>query len=108
MLILSLVIAEIMPVSVNASAKDYYPADYKIIEESCSQTPKVLLEFPITPFKENNNIIDYLQYRTSALIASTRHHCLLINGYSGLTPKEHVVYDQELFKTMQENDLQSL
>jgi hypothetical protein len=107
-LILSLVyIAEIMPVSVNASAKDYYPADYKIIEESCSQTPKVLLEFPITPFKENNNIIDYLQYRTSALIASTRHHCLLINGYSGLTPKEHVVYDQELFKTMQENDLQS-
>lgn len=91
---------EIIPFSIKANAQSYYPDSYLSIQNECKVDSEVLLELPITPFKEKIGLIEYLQYRTSTLLASTKHQCDIVNGYSGLTPSEYQDYDQQLFAAL--------
>lgn len=91
-------IFEVVPLSVQATSKNYYSEAYTLVEQECSKQNKVLLELPITPYKEGTGVIEYLQYRTGSLLASTKHRCSIVNGYSGLTPNEHILYDQQIFQ----------
>ncbi|PIY79926.1 MAG: hypothetical protein COY81_00345 [Candidatus Pacebacteria bacterium CG_4_10_14_0_8_um_filter_43_12] len=104
-LVTILFLVEVIPINISASKKTYYPPVYTKIADICHAKQQVLLEFPITPFTENSGLIEFLQYRTSALLASVRHQCLLINGYSGLTPNQYNQYDNALFTAMQQNEL---
>ena len=99
-------IAEVLPTSLMAKAKDYYSDSYLPLDQSCEQQPQVLLEFPLTPVKKGVGLIEYLQYRTSQLLASVHHGCLLVNGYSGLMPRELSAYDNLLFTAVQTDDLE--
>lgn len=96
---------EIAPVNKTSGKKEYYPYAYNTIEEKCISGPKnVLLEYPISRFITQNNIIEDLTYKNQLQLASIKHKCLLVNGYSGYTPKDYERYENQLFWVIENKD----
>lgn len=96
---------EIIPFNKTSEKKEYYPLLYKTIEEECISNPKkVLLEYPITRFTTFNNIIENLTYQNQLQLASVKHKCLLVNGYSGYIPKDYERYENQLFWAIEKKD----
>lgn len=100
----SVFLLEIIPVNRTSGKKDYYPIVYQTIEQKCATIPKVLLEYPLTRFISFNNIIENLVYKNQFQLASVRHKCLLVNGYSGYTPKDYDRYEDQLFWAIEKRD----
>lgn len=94
--------AEIAPINLKASASDYYPDVYKKVAVKCSESPKILLEYPMTQFRKGSNIVSNLSYRTQAMLASSSHKCILVNGYSGYIPKDFERYESEMFNAIED------
>lgn len=88
---------EIVPFNKITGRKEYYPIVYNTLEEKCSPNPKILLEYPMSRFTTHNNIIEDLTYRNQFQLASIRHKCKLVNGYSGYAPKDYERYVDQLF-----------
>lgn len=99
-----LFLLEIIPVNKTTGKKDYYPIIYETIEKRCTKSPEVLLEYPMARFITDNNIIENLTYKTQLQLASVKHKCLLINGYSGFTPKDYEKYEDQLFWAVEKRD----
>lgn len=97
-------LAEVYPFSRPSEARDYYPVVYQKIEQPCQQTHAVLLEYPMTEFRDGANISTNLSYRTQQMLASVLHGCRLVNGYSGYIPKEYEQYEQLLFESVEHNN----
>lgn len=106
-LVISLVsivfLLEIIPVNKTSESKNYYPSVYKTIEEACNPRG-VLLEYPMSQFTKDVNIITNLTYRTQILLASINHKCKVVNGYSGYTPKQYQVYEDKLHEALESNN----
>lgn len=100
----ALFLLEIIPVNKTTGKKDYYPIIYETIEKRCTKSPEMLLEYPMTRFITDNNIIENLTYKTQLQLASVKHKCLLINGYSGFTPKDYEKYEDQLFWAIEKRD----
>lgn len=103
-IISALFLLEIIPVNKNTAQKEYYPFVYKVIEKVCVSKPKVLLEYPMNRFIQHNNIIENLTYKTQFQLASIKHKCLLINGYSGYAPKDYDRYENQVFWAIEKRD----
>lgn len=99
-----LVLLETAPINKLTGKKEYYPLVYKKIEEICLEDPKVLLEYPMSRFIMHNNIIENLTYRSQLQLASIKHKCSLVNGYSGYIPKEYEEYESTLFWAIEKKD----
>lgn len=95
---------EIIPINRNTESKQYYPSVYNLIADQCSISPKVLLEYPLTQDKKDANIVTNLTYKTQMLIASLKHKCNIVNGYSGYTPKDYERYENDLYAVVLNND----
>lgn len=94
---------EIVPVNKISESKNYYPEVYRIIENVCL-SKNVLLEYPMSQFTKDVNIITNLTYRTQILLASVNHKCKIVNGYSGYIPKQYQNYEDKLQKSIENND----
>lgn len=94
---------EMLPMNKITESKNYYPEVYKTIEGLC-QSKSVLLEYPMSQFNKDVNIITNLTYRTQILLASVNHKCKVINGYSGYIPKQYQDYEDKLQKAVENND----
>lgn len=104
MSLLSIVfLLEIVPTNKISESKNYYPQVYKTIERLC-QSKSVLLEYPMSQFTKDVNIITNLTYRTQILLASVNHKCKVINGYSGYIPKQYQDYEDKLQIAVENND----
>lgn len=99
-----LLILEIAPVNRTSDRKEYYPQVYQVVQEKCKTGPKVLLEYPLTRFIAKNNLIEDLTYKNQLQMASINHKCLLVNGYSGYTPKDYERYENQLFWAIEKKD----
>ncbi len=100
----SLFLMEIAPVNKLTGKKEFYPTVYKTIEQSCAAGGHVLLEYPMSRFITPNNVIENLTYRTQFQLASIKHKCLMVNGYSGYIPREYEEYENQLFTAIEKND----
>jgi len=85
---------EFVPINLKSDYYDYLPSVYQKI--NC-RPEQVLIEYPLTQFDNDASILDNLVYRTSLMLASTHHHCNLVNGYSGYIPQAYEAYESELF-----------
>lgn len=104
MSLLSIVfLLEIIPTNKLSESKNYYPEAYRTIEEVC-QSKNVLLEYPMSQFNKEVNILTNLTYRTQILLASVNHKCKIVNGYSGYTPKQYQIYEDELQRAVENNN----
>ena len=95
---------EIVPINKSTEAKNYYPKAYETIANKCQVKSSVLLEYPMTQFKKDANLLDNLSYRTQMMMASVRHRCDLVNGYHGYIPKDYEKYENELFAAIESED----
>lgn len=95
---------EIVPFNKITGKKEYYPVVYNTLEEKCTPDPKILLEYPLSRFTTQNNIIEDLTYKNQLQLASLRHKCKLVNGYSGYTPKDYERYEDQLFWAIERKD----
>lgn len=95
---------EIIPFDKTTGKKEYYPGVYKALEEKCTVNPKVLLEYPMSRFTTFNNIIEDLTYKNQLQLASIKHKCRLVNGYSGYIPKDYERYENQLFWAIENKD----
>jgi hypothetical protein len=97
LLCMALYLIEVFPLPRKTEARDYYPSIYKHLEDNCNSN-QVLLEYPIThnPTGDHRGIVPMLQHWTQIELASTRHNCMIVNGYSGYFPKEYHNYESEL------------
>lgn len=95
---------EVIPVNLKTESKSYYPNVYELARLECLKNPEVMLEYPMTQFKKDVNIVSNLTYRTQMQLASVNHGCLLVNGYSGYIPKDYERFEKELFTTVEEGD----
>ncbi len=100
----ALFLIEVYPTPVNTVQKNYYQESYQPIHQACRQTSQVLLEYPITEFADQVDIVSNLTYRTQMMLASTIHGCTLVNGYSGFIPREFEQYDRQLFTSVENSD----
>lgn len=100
----TLFLLETIPINLVTVRKEFYPNIYETIEKACANKPQVLLEYPINRFIKHNNTIENLTYRTQFQLASIKHKCLLVNGYSGYTPKDYDRYENELFWAIEKKD----
>src|SRR3989344_4988515 len=104
MSLLSIVfLLEIVPTNKISESKNYYPEVYKTIEKGCL-SKSVLLEYPMSQFTKDVNIITNLTYRTQILLASVNHKCKVVNGYSGYIPTQYQDYEGRLQKAVENND----
>lgn len=94
---------EIIPTNKISESKNYYPDVYKTIEGLC-QSKGVLLEYPMSQFTKNVNILTNLTYRTQILLASVNHKCKIVNGYSGYIPQQYQDYEDKLQIAVENND----
>ncbi|HEX7018109.1 MAG TPA: hypothetical protein VF209_04350 [Patescibacteria group bacterium] len=92
----SLYVIEMVPLTKATQAQAYYHASYDVLTTECSSQPQVLLEYPLTESHAEASVVSNLSYRTQLMLASTRHGCLLVNGYSGFEPREYSLYEQAL------------
>lgn len=100
----TLFLLETIPINKITTKKEFYSNVYETIEKACTQKPQVLLEYPINRFIEDDNIIEDLTYKTQFQLASIKHKCLLVNGYSGYAPKDYDRYENELFWAIEKKD----
>lgn len=92
-----LYLIEMMPLSMPVETKNYYPPVYALISPICQEKPEVLLEFPFEQdIGYDANILTNLTYRTQYILASVKHKCLLVNGYSGYFPDDFIRYQNEM------------
>lgn len=88
---------EVMPLSMPVETKNYYPSVYSVISQQCQKRSQVLLEYPFEQDKGYEaNILTNLTYRTQYMLASIKHKCLLVNGYSGYFPQDFHRYQNEM------------
>lgn len=76
-------ILEYIPLNVQSVKGSYINTDYQILKKNCSTEKKVLLELPLTHLDAYPNIMEGLQYITTAELSSVYTGCYLVNGYSG-------------------------
>lgn len=95
---------DVIPLNRPSQYVDYYPEIYKELEEQCQPEPKVLLEYPISQLIENSDVESELSYRTQQLLASVRHKCNLINGYSGHYPDSFLQFEAQLLTNLQDEN----
>lgn len=100
----TLFLLEIIPTNKMIMSKDFYPIVYGILEKECTSKPQVLLEYPMSRFIKHNNVIENLTYKTQFQLASVKHKCLLINGYSGYAPKDYDRFESQLFWAIENKD----
>lgn len=87
---------EVAPIYKLSEAKDYYPSIYRQIEEKCLDRPKVLIEYPLDQQQKEANILTNLTYKTQLQLASIKHKCLIVNGYSGFNPLDYQRFESQL------------
>lgn len=102
-LLSTLFLLEMLPINKTTEAKNYYPKVYQSIENVCS-SEGVLLEYPMTQFAKDVNILTNLTYRTQILLASVNHKCKIVNGYSGYIPTQYQDYEDKLREAVENND----
>ncbi len=88
---------EIIPISRNTESKQFYNPVYDTLQNQCSASKQVVLEYPLTQDKKDADIVTNLSYKTQMLLASLTHKCNIVNGYSGYTPKDYESYETELY-----------
>ncbi len=88
-----LFVLEVVPLNLTTRQEFYYPEAYQTIAKECHAKQSVLLELPMTVQLNDATISTKLSYRTQMLLAQAHHNCLLVNGYSGYTPKEYEIYE---------------
>lgn len=96
LLIVGIYVLEMFPMQYKSEYKDYYPEIYSVLETECKDDPKVLLEYPMEENHAEANVATNLSYKTTFMVASLRHKCNLINGYSGLVPPKSLEFQQTL------------
>ncbi len=96
-----LFILEVVPLNLSTRQQFYYPEAYQAIAKECQVKQSVLLELPMTVQLNDATISTKLSYRTQMLLAQAHHNCLLVNGYSGYTPKEYEIYENTLTQAVE-------
>lgn len=98
-------IVEIFPVTKNTEAKNFYPEVYsQSIAPLCNNYDKVLLEYPLTENKKDASLLTDLTYRTQLMLASVKHECIIVNGYSGYFPEDYIRYEREMNDSIKESN----
>lgn len=79
-------IFEYFPLNLNTKSNIFYGDTYTILENECKKRKKVVLEYPLSYFNKDGNPSVDIYYISKILLASIRHKCILVNGYSGYFP----------------------
>ncbi len=87
---------EILPLTFRMEEKQYQVAAYAPIISLCTKKPLVLLEFPLSVWKEEIHTEESLSYDSTMLLSSIDHECNMVNGYSGFDPQEYLDFEHAL------------
>jgi hypothetical protein len=98
-----LYLLEVVPLSYHTVTKPYYQPAHLILEQLCAHSPQPLLEYPMTQFKDDVDIVSNLTYRTQMMLAQVRHTCPLVNGYSGIIPESYHTFERELDQALDQH-----
>jgi len=86
------VLIEFYPAPIPASSQVCWSTSYTKVKEICQENPAPLLEYPFDYRAQDRSVIKDLNYKTKILLASTRHTCDILSGFSGYTPKKYSEY----------------
>ena len=102
-IIFMIFIMEYLPVEIRATSEKIINSDYQKLSELCNKN--VLLEIPYTHlFGVDGGVVDGLKYISKVELASLKHNCMLVNGYSGYDLPENIAYFQTLTKSLEDSD----
>lgn len=97
LLILGLFILEFYPEPLEVSKKEWWSEAYSFMrDELCVKNTAAVLEYPFIYRNKDGGLIKDLQYKMVILLASTKHSCKILSGFSGYEPPSYIEIKKQL------------
>lgn len=94
--VFGLFIIEFYPKPLPVTSKIWWDKSYEYMNNNLCTNKPAILEYPFIYRNSDGNIIKDLQYKMVILLASTKHSCKILSGFSGYEPPEYIKIKEQL------------